>query len=287
VLVAATLTMEVTTNLSFSVLMSVYIKETPEFLSQALDSILINQTITPNEVIIVQDGPLSLELTDVLKRYCNLFPKIIKIFKLHVNAGLAKALNYGLEKCINEWVFRMDSDDMAVSVRFEKQLEIIQTGNYDVIGCSIMEFNNVPGDLNQFRTMPEKHSDIINFMKLRNPLNHMTVAYRKSKVLQAGGYSDKPYYEDYDLWYEIYKIGGKFYNIQESLVNARIGNNMIGRRSGYDYYKYETQLTKKFVSDGFINTFQYRAILWSKFILRHLPKSMLNFMYQKFLRKSK
>jgi len=271
----------------FSVLMPVYVKESPGYLSLALKSILVDQSIKPDELIIVEDGPLTNELDEVLARYSDQFPDVIKIFKLAKNMGMGYAMNYGLKLCTYEWVFRMDSDDIAVPNRFQKQLEIIQHDKYDVIGSSIEEFNNEIGDLDQFRVMPKMHSDVISFMKTRNPINHMTVAFRRTKAIEAGGYWNKRYFEDYNLWYQMYKVGAKFYNMQEVLVNARIGNNMVDRRRGYGYYKYETELMKIFLKDKFINKFEYSIILSLKFVLRILPANLLSFVYQKMLRKKR
>lgn len=271
--------------MKFSVLIPVYVKEKPEFLVASLDSILKNQTIMPSEVIVIEDGPLNLELNKCLTDYQLQFPDVLKIFKLDENSGMGFAMNFGLNKCSYDWVFRMDSDDIAVPTRFEQQLEVIESNTYDVVGSSITEFNFEIGDLNQLRIMPEHHQEIIQFLKIRSPINHMAVAFRRSTAIQAGGYWDKRYFEDYNLWYEMYKIGAKFYNIQTPLVNARIGNNMIARRSGYAYYRYEKELMSKFRTDGFINMFEYRTTLALKYILRLLPVPLLTLIYKGFLRK--
>jgi hypothetical protein len=180
----------------------------------------------------------------------------------------------------------MDSDDIAIPTRFEQQINIIKYNNYDVIGSSIAEFNFEVGDLNQLRIMPEHHQKIVNFLKTRNPINHMTVAFKKSKALEAKGYWSKRYFEDYNLWYEMFKVGAKFYNIQTPLVNARIGNNMVARRSGYAYYKYEKELMSKFLSDKFITKLEYLTIMCLKYVLRILPVPLLKIVYKSVLRKS-
>jgi glycosyltransferase involved in cell wall biosynthesis len=274
-------------NLKFSVLMPIYIKEEPQFLTESLNSILKTQTVIPSELVIVEDGPLTAELNEVLDNYYEQYPEIIKRLKLETNMGMGYAMNYGLNKCSHEWVFRMDSDDIAITKRFEKQLAVIKLNEYDVIGSATEEFNDCIGDLDQYRRMPQKHTDIISFMKFRNPINHMTVAFKKEMALNAGGYWEKRYFEDYNLWYEMFKAGAKFYNIQEVLVNARIGNNMVERRSGYEYFQYENELMKKFFRDKFINILEYRFITSIKLMLRILPVNVLSFIYQKMLRKSK
>ncbi|MBB5439625.1 glycosyltransferase involved in cell wall biosynthesis [Pedobacter sp. AK017] len=269
---------------NFSVLMPIYYKENPAYLKMSLDSILDNQTIRPKELIIVKDGALTPGLDNVLNDYYVRYPDIITLLKLKENMGMGYAMNFGLNRCSYEWVFRMDSDDIAIPTRFEKQLKVINSGKYDVVGSSIEEFNHCAGDLKRFRIMPEGHEEIIRFMKVRNPINHMSVAFKKSVAIKAGGYWDKRYFEDYNLWYEMFKVNAKFYNIQDALVHARVGNNMVGRRSGYAYYKYEQQLLNKFLKDGFISSYKYRIILMIKFILRILPIPMLNWFYYCFLR---
>lgn len=269
----------------FSVLIPIYIKENPTFLALALDSILLNQTLIPTEVIIVQDGPLTKSLEAVVANFSNTYPQI-KTYSLKENMGMGYAMNFGLNKCTYEWVFRMDSDDIARPSRFEEQFKIINTTNYDVVGSSIEEFHHTVGDLRQLRVMPQTHIDIVKFMKFRNPINHMTVAFKKSVAIKANGYWNKRYFEDYNLWYEMYKVGATFYNIQTPLVDARIGNNMVARRSGYSYYIYEKELMKKFLKDKFISPFEFSFYLCIKLTLRVLPVNVLTFIYRKVLRKS-
>lgn len=273
--------------MKFSVLMPIYIKENPSFLSEALDSILINQTVKPTEVVIVEDGPLTLELERVIRSYLDRFGQQIKIHSLKDNMGMGFAMNHGLKNCKFDWIFRMDSDDIADPNRFEKQIQIISTNQYDLVGSAIQEFKNVVGDINQFRNVPENHTDIIKFMKLRCPFNHMTVAFRKSKAIEAGGYWSNRHFEDYNLWYELHKVKSRFYNIQEPLVHARIGNNMLSRRRGYAYYRYEMDLLKKFRNDNFINPLQYSLIRTGKFVSRLVPISILTWIYGIFLRKKR
>jgi len=265
--------------------MPIYIKENPAYFIQSLDSILRNQTVLPTELVLVEDGPLTDELNQIVAQYQQEFPTQLRVFKLQKNMGVGFAMNYGLGNCNYEWVFRMDTDDIAVNTRFEEQIKLIKTEKYDLIGSSINEFNDVVGDLNQVRLMPEKHADIVKLMKYRCPFNHMTVAFKKSIAIKAKGYWDKRNFEDYNLWYEMYKAGARLYNSQESLVYARIGNNMVSRRSGTAYHKYEKEFISKMYQDKFLNFFEYKSILSVKKILRALPVSVLEKIYKAFLRK--
>lgn len=270
--------------MKFSVLMPVYIKEVPKYLAQSLESILENQSVLPTEVIIVEDGPVTTDIRNVLDHYSNLFPNLVSCYQLKKNMGMGYAMNFGLNKCKYDWVFRMDSDDISRPDRFEKQIQIIEQNKFDVIGSSISEFNKYLGDINQLRILPENHQDIVNMMKYRNPINHMTVAFNKKSALLAGGYWSKRFFEDYNLWYEMFKTNAIFYNIQEVLVDARIGNNMLNRRSGYRYFLYEFELLKKFRRDNFLNNIQFFSFLFMKLIARLLPVFMLQKIYKSFLR---
>lgn len=270
--------------MKFSVLMPVYIKENPEYLNMSLESILINQSVLPSEVVIVKDGPVTDGINNILDFYKNIYPNILCCYQLDKNMGMGYAMNFGLEKCSHEWVFRMDSDDIARPDRFKIQLNIIENNNFDVIGSSISEFIDYIGDISQYRVLPQNHHDIIKMMKYRNPINHMTVAFKRDKAILSGGYWDLRAFEDYNLWYEMYKSNSKFYNIKEVLVDARIGNKMINRRTGYKYFLFELILLKKFRLNGFISNLQFLLLLFTKFIARLIPVFFLKHFYIKFLR---
>ena len=271
--------------IEFSVLIPVYIKENPASLKTALESILDNQTVLPQEVVIVEDGPLTDELEQVLTDISSKYPKIINRIKLPVNQGMGAAMNVGLNNVSYKWVARMDSDDIAVANRFETQLEFLKAHpEIDVLGTAIEEFDRAPGDLKHFRKVPEKHDEIIQLMKYRNPLNHMTVFFRSDIALQAGGYWSERYFEDYNLWYEMKKVGARFHNMSENLVHVRVGNNMVGRRSGYTYFTVERILLKKFLRDRFISTVEYVWMSGVKLLLRIIPTNVLRVVYKFFLR---
>ena len=110
-------------EIKFSVLMSVYYKEKPEWLEFSLSSVL-DQTLLPNEIVIVKDGPIDDELNLVIDEYSNKNPELFKVYSLNKNVGLGPALNYGMKQCQYDLIARMDSDDYIVPERFEKQLSI-------------------------------------------------------------------------------------------------------------------------------------------------------------------
>lgn len=217
---------------SFSVLISVYIQERADLLDRALRSILVDQTVKPTEVVLVEDGPLTPELYTVIEEYRQRFPVLVSV-KLTQNEGLGKALNAGLKACRNEWIARMDSDDISLPGRFEQQLQYIVTHpDIDVLGCAIDEFTSDENMINATRLCPER---VNSYIKFRSPVNHPTAFFRKSSVLKAGGYQHCLFMEDYHLWIRMYALGMKITSLQASLYRARMDMGTIRRRGGWKY----------------------------------------------------
>ena len=241
----------------YSVLMSVYFKEKPEHLAKSLDS-MFNQSVAPNEIVLVEDGPLTEELYEVLDVYLQKYPDIFKRVVNEANLGLGKALNRGIEVCKNEFVARMDTDDISEIDRCEKQLKLfIDNPDFDVVGTNIAEFTENPENICSIREVPATHKEICTFMKKRCPFNHMTVMFKKSSVISSGSYLDWHYNEDYYLWIRMFLNGCHFANIAQNLVRVRVGNEMFARRGGYKYYKSEKNLFKYM--------YKHKVILWFAF----------------------
>ena len=226
--------------MKFSVLMSLYIKENPQYLMECLQSLVV-QTVPADEIVLVFDGAVTAELEDVVAQFSDKLP--FKLVRLEKNGGLGNALNIGLTHCSNEWVFRMDTDDICVPERFEKQLRFIEQNPETIIfGGQIAEFGQNIEDIVSYRRVPTDATDIVKFTANRCPFNHMTVAYQKSAVQQCGGYQDLQ--EDYNLWVKMVANGQNVANLPDILVYARIGNGMVGRRRGLAYAKSEWRLFK-------------------------------------------
>lgn len=266
----------------FSVLLSTFEKEDARFLIESIESIYFQST-PPSEIILVKDGVLSAELEGAI----NYLEKKISILKVHgylINKGLGFALNYGLEKCSNEIVFRMDTDDIAKPNRFELQLKIFEANNeYALIGSYVEEFLHTPGDLNRIRQVPTASTGIEESKNSFNPFNHMTVGFKKSIVQKVGGYIDMPGYEDYYLWLRVLNHN-KGLNINNVLVNARIGNNMIARRHGIKMFIRELKFQIRIYSEGYIDSY----ILLKNILVRGLPRLLpiyfFNLLYKNILR---
>lgn len=228
--------------MGFSVLLSVYYKEKPEYLRASLMSIL-EQTLLPDEIVLVKDGPLTESLDKVISEMAEKYP-IIKVCALDKNVQLGRALSFGVEVCKYELIARMDTDDIAVNNRFEMQYQyMLEHPEIAVSGGFIEEFNDNSAETT-IKKMPIDDKQIHKYMRYRNPLNHMTVMFRKSAVLNAGNYQHFPFLEDYHLWNRVYANGGKLSNIPEVLVRARTSDAMYERRGGIKYGNQYLKLRK-------------------------------------------
>lgn len=273
-------------DVNFSVLMSVYYKDTPVFLEAALNSIL-DQSVVPSEIILVKDGVLTPELDIVIESFSKC-TECLKVITLEKNMGLGEALKQGLTHCSHEYVARMDSDDISVYNRFELQLEFLSK-NKDValVGGNIEEFDKLPGDLKQFRSLPETYEQILKISKFRSPVNHPTVMFRKSAVLKCGSYNnDILLWEDYALFVRMLNAGFKFYNLQTTLLHFRIGDGyeMIKRRSGRRYALNEVKFATYAKRIGFFSLIDYIKYITIKPPARILPANVLFLIYKRFFR---
>jgi glycosyltransferase involved in cell wall biosynthesis len=270
--------------MKFSVLLSVYYKESPSNLKKALCSI-IDQTITPNEVILVEDGKLNQKLYDVIDYFIDKYPKIIKVIKLEKNQGLGKALSIGLKKCKYDLIARMDSDDISKNNRFEKQLKVFKKNpDIDIVGSWVKEFENNIDNIISKRKVPETNEKILKFAKQRNPFNHPTVMYRKKSVLDAGNYIDFYLNEDYYLWLRMLNMGFQGYNIQESLLYFRVSKDTFKRRGGVKYAVQDIKLQNKMLKMEFINNYEYIINILTKPATRILPNFLREYIYKSLLR---
>ena len=221
----------------YSVLMSVYKKDSPEYLQIALKSIYEQQSIKPDEIVIVVDGPIPENLREVLDSFKKDKEKIVKIIQQEQNKGLGEALKKGTEYCTGDYIFRMDSDDISVFDRFEKQINYIEKhSNIDVLGGNIAEFQkSIDEENKRLRVCPMNHEDIVKMGKKRNPMNHVTVCIKKEALVNSGGYQSLLYLEDYYLWLRMIVNNCKLENLNETLVFVSVGNGFEGRRSTKKY----------------------------------------------------
>lgn len=232
----------------FSVLISIYKKENPQWLREALESVFA-QTVQPEEIVLVKDGPLTEELESLLREFDEKYP-IFNYLVNEANLGLGLSLQKGVLACKNEIIARMDTDDIIPPDRFEKQLLKIKEG-YDVVSCWSQLFIGDRSNVIAVKTRPERHEDIVKLAHRRSPVCHAAVFMRKSSVLKAGNYQHRQYYEDYNLWVRMIQTGAKFYNIQEVLYEIRTTEDQLSRRGGWSYLKRELKYMREFHDRGF------------------------------------
>jgi glycosyltransferase involved in cell wall biosynthesis len=270
----------------FSVLMSVYIKENAEYFDLAIKSILVEQSIKPTEFVLIADGPLSIGLNSVIDKYVAEY-STFKVYRLEKNLGLGKALNYGLEKCTYEIIFRADSDDICTFHRFEKQLDFLNlNSDIDILGGAIEEFIDNPSLSINKKMLPLNNIDIVRFSKLRNPINHMTVVFKKSQITSIGSYMDLPYLEDYFLWIRAIKHGLVLHNIDDTVVKARIGNGMVERRSNRKYISSWKVLNKYMKHNKMVSSITYFRNMVAIRLFIYTPKIIKKIYYKYILRKN-
>ncbi|MCF7906875.1 glycosyltransferase [Patescibacteria group bacterium] len=270
----------------FSVCISVYKKDDAEHFRKAIESI-VNQTIKPSEIILVVDGPVPEDINKVIDKFKNSL-KNFKFIRLSQNKGHAIARQIGIKAADHELVALMDSDDISVSDRFEKQLACFQNNkNLDVVGGQIYEFINSIKNIIGIRCVPLNDSRIKKYLKKRCPFNQVTVMMRKSSTLKAGGYIDWYCEEDYYLWVRMHEIGCNFKNLPDNLVYVRIDKETYKRRGGWKYFKSEIKLQKYMLKNKIINPFQYLFNALSRFAVQILlPNNIRKYIFRKLFRKT-
>lgn len=268
----------------FSCLISCYQGDDPTDLVKALHSLTV-QTSKASEILLVEDGPLTDELYGVIESFESRLP--LNRLRLEENKGLGHALKQGVEACRYELIARMDADDISREDRFEKQLSVFASHpELALVGSWVSEFEHAEDIIYALRKVPLTHADILRTARYRCPVNHVTVMYRKDAVLNSGNYNpDFRFAQDYVLWVSMLSQGYQFANIPECLVNVKAGKNMIRRRGGLKYMKYETALQKQFFERGFISRFQYYVNITIRSTLRLIPGNFRGVVYQKILRK--
>ena len=269
----------------YSVLMSLYVKEKPEYLRLAIESMLA-QTVAPDEIVIVQDGPLNDELYVVVEEYKNKYPELFNIVALENNVGLGLALNEGLKACKNELVARMDTDDISKPHRCEMQLkEFEKNPELSLLGSSVEEFHDTPDVIVSRRVVPTAHEDIYKFAKRRSAFNHPVVMYKKSKVLEVGGYNDLRRNQDVDLFGRMLYSGCKAGNIEESLLFFRSNDDLAKRRKSWQNTKSYIKTIKRFRKMGYASFWDYFVVAVAQTGMFLMPVKLQHWVYKKFLRK--
>jgi glycosyltransferase involved in cell wall biosynthesis len=270
----------------YSVLMSVYYKEKPEWLRESITSML-NQTVKPSEIVIVKDGQLPEQLDDVINTFEKKYKELFKIIPLKKNVGLGPALSIGVENCTYEYIARMDSDDISDLTRCEKQLKCFELDeDLEIVGCFEAEFENDIDKTICIHKVPESNLEINTFMKRRCALLHPTVIYKKESVIKSGNYHDVRLYEDYDLFMRmVLEYGCKAYNIQDSLYYMRINSDFYKRRGGVKYLKTVVKFKHNQYKKGYMSGADFVISAGSQAVVCLMPNGLRKWFYITFLRR--
>ncbi len=264
---------------NFSVLMAVYKNDDPLLFKKALESVYSN-TLQPNDFVIVADGPLTKELTNVIQFF--LTKQSLRVIQLKNNMGLAKALNIGLKSIKTEFTIRADADDFNYPNRFQDLIFKLEEG-YDLVGSFVREVDKY-GNFLSFREVPETTVQIKSYIKKRNPFNHMSVAFRTNVVQECGGYPNFFLREDYGLWATLIANGCISYNINKFLVDATAGKEMFVRRGGIKSAFAEIDLQTHLVKRGLKNKFSAFVDGCIRALIFIAPSFVREFIYLSFLR---
>lgn len=269
--------------MDYSVLLTVYKSDNPEFFKLSLES-MVNQTVKSNDIVVVCDGPISSELQNIIDE-CKKKDNAIKQVILEHNVGLGLALNEGLKHCKNDLVARMDADDYSLPERCEKQLEMFEKDpELDIVGCPVKEFvgniDNVVGK----RNVPLDNESIHKYCRRRDPFNHPTVMYRKSKVLEYGPYGNYRKNQDTDLWIKMLSKGCKCANHPDYLLMFRFDENTYKKRKSWVNTKLLIQIRKNAWKIGFCSWWDYINVKYAQLAVFILPAWFQRIIYKNFLR---
>lgn len=268
-----------------SVLISVYRNDKPEDFRAAIESVTIKQTLPPDEVVLVVDGPVPDKLADTIRTLSSEIPYIRPI-RLEKNGGLGNALNIGMKECRNELVARMDADDISEPDRFEKQVSFMATHpEIAVCGGVIEEFINTSDNIVAKRKVPLSPQECSTYYQDRDPLNHMTVMLRKSAVLEVGNYLPWHLNEDSYLWGRLLKSGYKIANLPDVLVKVRVGEDMYQRRGGWKYFQSDISIVKWKLENGLTSRWKYAYNYAARLTIEVLmPNFIRGWIYKNILR---
>ncbi|MDI6785873.1 MAG: glycosyltransferase [bacterium] len=258
----------------FSVLMSVYYKEKPNYLDLAFKS-LYDQTVKDFQIVLICDGPLTKKLDDRIKVWKSISKKKLLVVRLKENKGLGIALQEGLKHCKYDIIARMDADDYCDPTRLEKQYNFLKHNlSIDVVSCTLKEFVKTPDNVISLKPAYRTHQEIEKKFWFRSPINHPAAMFRKKAVLEVGGYKDLLFLEDYYLWARIWVNGGKFWNLSEPLYYQRINQNLYRRRGGIIQLKNEIFIRHYLYKNHKIRFLQFLTTIVIQVFLRLVPSKV-------------
>lgn len=269
----------------YSFLMSVYMKEKAAYLKLSIDSML-GQTIMPDQIVIVEDGELPKQLSDMLDEYYDKYPGIFTLVKYKENKGLGKALDIGMNYCRNNLVARMDSDDISLKNRCERQLKLFENDNsLSIVSGNIAEFKENIENIVSIRTVPEYQDKIKKRMRTRSAFNHPAVMYKKTEVLRCGGYGNLKRKQDHDLFSRMMNNGCRAYNIQDVILYFRADDNNHKRRKSWINCKSYIIAQWNIYKRRECNIWELIYVVLAQCFFKIAPLKIIEIVTHKFLRK--
>lgn len=233
--------------------------------------------------MVVADGELTEKLLSIIDEFKIIHP--LRLVQLPKNVGLAKALNEGLLSILTTYTIRADADDFNYPSRFEVLIAKLNEG-FDLVGSAIREVDKSGREV-AFRNCPLTEVEIRQFVKKRNPFNHMSVGFRTLVVVEAGGYPLIHLKEDYALWASILAKGSKVCNLGAVLVDATAGKDMFLRRGGLKYAMAEYDLQLHLVKCGLKSYIRATMDGLIRSLIFLAPNAVRQFIYINFLRAQK
>lgn len=271
----------------YSVLMSVYRKDSPDELRQSIDSML-SQTVVCEQFVLVQDGPIGEDLSNVINEYVSNKPDLFTLVKLEQNSGLGKALDAGLAVCRTELVARMDADDISLPERCERLLKLFEANpNLALAGTNIDEFYYDCNHIVSSRIVPHDYESICKFMRRRSPFNHPTVMFRKTEVIRCGGYGEMRRKQDLDLFARMINMNCYALNINESLLLFRSNEGNYKRRKSWEYCKSYIYVQSVNYRRGYCSLWDLIVVTTGQMFMFIAPMWLVKLLSDKLLRKAK
>ena len=264
---------------NYSVLMTVYKKDNPEFVKAGIDS-MIAQTHRTDDFVLVCDGELTDELNLLINDYISKYAKFFNVIRLPQNVGLGAALKRGVLMCKNELIARMDNDDIAKPERCEHEVEyMMKNSDCVLVGAHMNEFDEDPKSPIRIKKVPIGIDNIKKYARRRNPFNHSTVLFRKDAVLEAGNYSEMRTNQDVELWVRMLNKGYRCENLDEILVDFRFESSTLERRKEWKNSKLMIEVWKQFKDKNYCSYFDFLVVKWVQIAMYIMPKKLLNWVY--------
>jgi glycosyltransferase involved in cell wall biosynthesis len=264
----------------FSLLLPYYANDTGEYLDRSLRSAVQEQSRPPDEVVLVQDGPVGDDLRAVVARFRASSPVPVTVVDLQQNLGLGRALDAGLAACRYDVVARQDADDISLPQRFATLVPLIEAGG-DLVGSGLLEFGTDETDVVGQRTPPTDPATIARYARFHSPFNHPSVVYRRSAVQAVGGYEDLPLLEDYWLFVRMIHHGARVRNVAEPLIHYRVGAGAFARRGGTRLLRSEIELQRRMRRLGFTTTAECARNLLVRGGYRLVPETVRRQAYRR------